>query len=32
LCASGFQHIDTQMVGNTLFLRAIKPALTDRRI
>jgi ubiquinone/menaquinone biosynthesis C-methylase UbiE len=24
LCASGFQHIDTQMVGNTLFLRAIK--------
>jgi ubiquinone/menaquinone biosynthesis C-methylase UbiE len=25
LCVSGFQHIDTQMVGNTLFLRAIKP-------
>jgi ubiquinone/menaquinone biosynthesis C-methylase UbiE len=31
LCASGFQHIDTQMVGNTLFLRAIKPTLADRR-
>jgi hypothetical protein len=31
LCASGFQHIDTQMVGNTLFLRAIKPTLSDRR-
>jgi ubiquinone/menaquinone biosynthesis C-methylase UbiE len=31
LCASGFQHIDTQMVGNTLFLRAIKPTPADRR-
>lgn len=31
LCASGFQHIHTQIVGNTLFLRAIKPTLSDRR-
>jgi len=31
LCASGFQQIDTQMAGNTLFLRAIKPTLSDRR-
>jgi len=32
LCASGFHHIDTQMVGNTLFLRAIKPTLAARRV
>jgi hypothetical protein len=31
LCASSFRHIDTRMVGNTLFLRAIKPALADNR-
>jgi ubiquinone/menaquinone biosynthesis C-methylase UbiE len=29
LCASAFQQIDTQLVGNTLFLRAIKPTHTD---
>jgi ubiquinone/menaquinone biosynthesis C-methylase UbiE len=29
LCTAGFQEIDTQMVANTLFLRAIKPNLTD---
>jgi len=32
LCESGFQDIDTQMVGNTLFLRAIKPTFSDRRL
>jgi len=31
LCACGFQQIDTRMVGNTLFLRAIKPTLSDTR-
>jgi len=31
LCASGFQDIDTQMVGNTLFLRGVKPTPSDQR-
>jgi len=31
LCASGFEHVDTEMVGNTLFLRAIKPIPSDRK-
>ena len=29
LCAFGFRQIDTQLVDNTLFLRAIKPTHTD---